>query len=68
MPALPVIPDIEEEDEELESLAKTKDKPKPFNPVEITTDDIIPKLSSSNVADLVLLSMVRGGGSPINGG
>lgn len=57
MPELPMLPDVEDEDDE-PPAAKTKDTPKPFNPVEVTTDDIIPRLSSNNVADLVLLSMV----------
>ena len=52
-----MLPDVEDEDDE-PPAAKTKDTPKPFNPVEVTTDDIIPRLSSNNVADLVLLSMV----------
>ena len=33
---------------------------KPANPVDVTMEDIIPKLDGSNVADLVLLSMVSG--------
>lgn len=53
MPALPVLPDVEEDEDD------PKETPKPFNPVEITTEDIGPKLTNHNVADLVLLSMVR---------
>ncbi|XP_067941603.1 symplekin-like [Watersipora subatra] len=57
MPALPVVADAEDE-EDAEGSAGSSDKAKPLNPVEITTEDIIPKMYNTNVADLVLLSMV----------
>lgn len=69
MPELPSLPTVEDEDDGSETpyIGAMKPKevkpkppaPKPLNPVEITTEDIIPRLSTNNVADLVLLSMVR---------
>ena len=56
---LPVLPDVEDDEDEAEAAGpKAMDKPKPLNAVEITTEDIEPKLDHTNVADLVLLSMV----------
>jgi len=35
------------------------DTPKPASAIDVTADDILPRLTSPNVTDLVLLSMVR---------